>query len=112
MSTSTGTGFYVQKPNDEFWNTFLSNWVIEALPIDISDSSLKDWEKTDTYVRGKLKVINPKNFDWPHIDKSMWVKCSGPSRKLEFREYVKLYQSLNPEHPLPPKWEERKSFYD
>jgi hypothetical protein len=103
-SSNTGTSFYVQRPCDAYWNTEMSDYVVEAGPIDVTESGLRDWEKTDEYVLENLKVINPKNFSWPHIEKSMWVECSGPSRKLEFREYVELYHSLRPKYPLPKGW--------
>lgn len=106
---SSITSFYVQKPCDEYWNTGMTDCVIEAGPIDVSESGLYDWQKTDEYVRDNLKVINPKDFAWPHVEKRMWVECSGPSRKLEFREYVELYHSLKPERPLPKGWKEHKS---
>lgn len=109
MSALKSTGFYVQKPCDCEWNTGLPKWVIEARPIDVSESGLYDWQKTDEYVRDMLIVISPENFDWPHVDKSFWVKCSGPSRKLELVEYVELYHSLDPKRPLPEGWKELKS---
>lgn len=106
---SSVTSFYVQKPGDEYWNTGMTNCVIEASPIDVSESGLADWRKTDEYVRQNLKVITPKEFSWPFVKKSLWEECSGPSRKLEFREYVQLYHSLRPKHPLPSGWKEHKS---
>lgn len=103
------TNFYVQKPIDEYWNTVMTDCVIEACPIDVSENGLAEWKKTDEYVREHLKVITPENFGWPFVKKSKWVECPGPSRKLEFREYVQLYHSLRPEHPLPIGWKEPKS---
>ena len=101
MSAVASTRFYVQKPCDEYWNTGMTDWVIEARPIDISEKGLSAWQKTDEYVQENLKVLNPKKFGWPHVEKEMWVECSGPSRKLEYREYVALYHSLQPGCPLP-----------
>lgn len=110
MSALTSTGFYVQKPGDEYWNTaILPSCVIEAGPIDISERGLEDWQKTDEYVQNHLKVIHPKDFAWTHVEKSKWVKCLGPSRKLTAIEYVRLYHSLDPARPLPKGWTEHKS---
>ncbi len=109
MSALTNTGFYVQKPCDEYWNTGMGDCVIEAGPIDVSESGLDDRQKTDEFVRDYMKVINPKNFSWPHVRKSMWVECSGPSRELGSREYIELYHSLKPECPLPKGWKEYKT---
>ena len=33
-----GASFYVQKPVDQYWNTGMANWVVEAAPIDTADS--------------------------------------------------------------------------
>lgn len=99
-----GTSFYVQKPVDQYWNTGMANWVVEAAPIDNADSSLSSWQKTDEYVRSHLKVINPKTFSWPIIDKGFWVECAGPVRKLERNDYMQLVHSIMPQRPLPTDW--------
>jgi len=42
MSALTGSGFYVQIPGDEHWNVEMPpRYVIEAGPIDVSDSDLR-----------------------------------------------------------------------
>ncbi|HSX10568.1 MAG TPA: hypothetical protein VLF94_02490 [Chlamydiales bacterium] len=101
MSAVAGTKFYVQKPGDEYWNVGMINYVIEAGPIDVSERGLYDWQKTDEFVRDHLKVVTPKSFAWPHVEKRAWIECSGPSRLLNQKEYVKLYHALVPAHPLP-----------
>lgn len=101
---SSVTNFYVQIPADEHWNTRMTSCVIEASPIDVSESGLDNRRKTERYVRENLKVINPKDFNWSFVKKCDWVECSGPVRKLDYREYVQLYHSLNPDHPLPKGW--------
>ena len=98
---ATLTNFYVQKPQDKHWNVGMTNYVIEAGPIDINDEGLLNWQKTDEFVRDHLKVIKPENFSWPLVEKASWVECNGPARRLGFEEYFKLYHSLDPEHPLP-----------
>ena len=109
MNTLTSTSFYVQKPCDEFWNTPMKRCVIEAESIDISET-----RKISKYAEKELRVINPKDFanDWSTVHKCRWIECPGPVRKLEFREYVQLYHSLKPEHPLPEGWKERKPSMD
>ena len=68
---SSSTSFFVQKPNGEYWNTGMTKCVIEAGPIDISEPGLLEYRKTDEYVRDHLKVIQPKDFGWPFIKKSV-----------------------------------------
>lgn len=106
MST-TSTNFYVQKPQDVHWNVGMHpNYVIEAGPIDLADSELYDFQKTDEFVRDYLKVIKPKPWGWLTVKKSMFLECSGPVRKLEIKEYIELVHSLLPERPLPKYWQE------
>lgn len=95
MRTSTATSFYIQRPCDIAWNTGMRNCVIEARPIDAV------WEQTDTVAKTMLQVIKPQDFGFSFVAKDAWVECSGPSRRLTFKQYVALYRSLYPEHPLP-----------
>ncbi len=106
---STPTSFYVQKPCDQYWSTGLRPCVIEAGPVDISESDLTEWQKTDEFVEEHLKVIHPNNLGWKYVDKTLWTECSGPSRELDFKQYVELYHSLKPKRPLPTGWKEHKA---
>lgn len=103
MNTLTGSSFYVQKPQDQYWNTGCTGYVIEAVPLDIKDNETPEFMRTQEYADTYLKVINPpkSDFSWRQVLKSNWIECSGPVRKLNFKEYTALYHSLRPNHPLP-----------
>lgn len=98
---TTNTSFYVQKPRDEYWNTGMANYVIEARNIDPSEVRPSKSQKTNEYVQNYLKVISPIAFGIPYVKRDMWVECKGPPRKLKFHDYVVLYHELQPNHPLP-----------
>ena len=95
-----GTNFYVEIPRDRYWNTGKGDIVIEARPYVVNDGKYA-FEKTDQYVREHLVVVNPKDYGWNHVSKSAFVQCDGPVRRLSPSEYVTLYHSINPKHPLP-----------
>ncbi len=117
---SASTRFYIHVPVDKHWNTYGFLYVIEAGPIDVSESGLDDWEKTfvrkylkaDEFVRDYLKAIAPEDFSIGAsrlLKKRSWKECTGPARTLSFREYVELYHSLDPELPLPEGWEKHRA---
>jgi hypothetical protein len=87
----SGRTFYIEKPQDEYWNTMYPNTVIEG-----EDSNLADkWSS--------IKVLSPESFSkkWPTVHKQYFFKCSGPVRELSDDEYVEFIHSLQPNLKLP-----------
>ncbi|NGX28216.1 MAG: hypothetical protein K940chlam1_00391 [Candidatus Anoxychlamydiales bacterium] len=102
---SLKSSFYVQKPMDEYWNTGIPDYVIEARPID--KDCLSELEKTDKFFHDQLEIISPEEVKkHSPVNKRNWIECKGPVRKLSFFDYVTLYHSLAPKIALPEQWEE------
>lgn len=90
--TNQATKFYIEKPGDEYWNTGYPKEVIEV-----------DESPLDEYGERSLKVLNTAEFaqKWPSVSSIFFIECSGPARKLNYKEYVLLVHSLLPNRKLP-----------
>lgn len=89
------TKFYIQAPQDEYWNTGYPTTIIEA------EEDEKNADKPS--FSHSIKVIVPSFFaqSWSSVSKRSFIECSGPARKLTYEEYVDLVHRLIPNHPLP-----------
>lgn len=94
--------YYVQRPSDSNWKTALSNWVVEAVELDINDKSLQDWQKTKEFVNKYLKV---ETFEYGErfIVKDDWIECKTPVKEgaLTQSAYFELIRKELPNLSLP-----------
>jgi len=93
------TSYYIQPPQDEYWNTGYSTTIIEA-----ENTSSED----DRFA--SLKVIAPKSFKekWPSVCLLYFIECKGegPARELKWKEYVSVIRRLMPKRKLPKGYSE------
>jgi hypothetical protein len=98
----TPARFYIQIPEREYWTTDGGKWVIEAEPVE-NHPYLASYAKTVKHASTYLRIIKPGagELSSEYVRKEYWTECYGPARKLDFREYVALYHSIDPSLPLP-----------
>src|SRR5204862_556482 len=100
-SEKAKTDFYIQPPQDEYWNTMHHPVVIEAIDADPTNQ----WSS--------LEVIAPEYFKkaWPTVCKLYFVKCDNDDiprgRPLVHREYYNAMKQKYPTRRVPyPDYEE------
>jgi hypothetical protein len=102
-SVTSLTKFCVELPSNEYWNTSRPKEIIEV-----------EEQPPDMWGNISFKVLAPASFanKWPIVRKSIYIECSGPSRALDFNDYVQLIHSLKPDIPLPKEWKkDRETVY-
>jgi hypothetical protein len=83
--------FYVRRPTESLWKSHYYE-VIEGTPETIAGVS---------FVR---RSLTPTDLRYDAILAEFLIPCSGPARRLNEDQYVKLVHSLEPNLPLPPKY--------
>ena len=78
--------FWVEKPQDKYWNTSIRHVIIEAIE-----------QKSKFSDRTVFEILSPEEFKpFSGYRTENWIECDGPSRELPYDEYVDLIHKLLP----------------
>lgn len=94
--SASASKFFIELPGDEHWNTLHTRGVV----IEAQEQPINKWQHV------VLTVLAPESFAsrWPTVNKSDFIECSGPARKLDTKEYVRFIHAIEPRIPLPKRW--------
>lgn len=96
---SSSSKFFIQLPQDEYWNTGYPAAVIEA-----------EEQPADKWGYVSLKVLAPASFanKWPTVSRDSFKECSGPAREFDVKSYIRFIHTFKPNIHLPKGWSKKE----